>query len=157
MPKNVLSAQDFVLRCQTDSPRLHDSLFRWDMLYKHYGAEICARRKDADLRFYGVPISTRSSIELCLNERYTACVNFNALDVMVRHVCDILPIILGSRLDRSIRKEFWAICDADKCEEARCDRPKCGLLVQNKNLYHFTVTMATNPKVAHMCSIGKRA
>lgn len=76
--------------------------------------------------------------------------NFNAPDGMVRHVCDILPIILGSRLDRSIRKEFWAICDADKCEGARCDRRKCGLFVQNKNLYHFTVTMATNPKVAHI-------
>lgn len=150
MSRKVLSAEDFVLHCQTDSPRRADSLLRWDMLYEHYGAEICDRRQAAYRRFYGVPISTRSSTELCLNERYTACVNFCAPDGVVRHVCDILPIVLGSRLDRRIRADFWRDCDAGRCDGARCDRRKCGLLVQNKNLYHFTVTMATNPKVAHI-------
>lgn len=62
------------------------------------------------------------------------------------HRCDILPIIIGSELDRRIRQDFWGADRSIWCE----DELKIGLLIQNKNFYNFTITMATNPKVAHI-------
>lgn len=150
MASRVLSAQDFVKFTQVDTPMLRDSLRRWDMLYEHYEAEICDRRRQAFLAVYGHELDTRASIDLCLADRYTACVNFAAPDGITRHVCDFLPIVIGSKLDRRIRARYWAECEAPKGAGAKSDLRKQGLIVQNKNLYHFTVTMATNPKVAHI-------
>ena len=146
----VLSAQDFVRFTQVDMPMLRDSLRRWDMLYEHYDAEICDRRRQAFRVVYGYDLDTRASIDLCLADRYTACVNFSAPDGVTRHVCDFLPIVIGSRLDRRIRARYWRECESPRGAGAKSDLRKQGLIVQNKNLYHFTVTMATNPKVAHI-------
>lgn len=150
MAGRVLSAQDFVRFTQVDTPMLRDSLRRWDMLYEHYGAEVCERRLNAFALVYGHEMDTRASIDLCLSDRYTACVNFSAPDGIIRHVCDFLPIVIGSRLDRKIRAKYWAECESEKGVGSKSDLRKQGLIVQNKNLYHFTVTMATNPKVAHI-------
>lgn len=150
MESRVLSAQDFVKFTQVDTPMLRDSLRRWDMLYEHYEAEICDRRRQAFVAVYGHELDTRASIDLCLADRYTACVNFAAPDGITRHVCDFLPIVIGSKLDRRIRARYWAECDGPTGAGAKSDLRKQGLIVQNKNLYHFTVTMATNPKVAHI-------
>ena len=135
---------------QVDTPMLRDSLRRWDMLYEHYEAEICDRRRQAFVAVYGHELDTRASIDLCLADRYTACVNFAAPDGITRHVCDFLPIVIGSKLDRRIRARYWAECEGPTGAGAKSDLRKQGLIVQNKNLYHFTVTMATNPKVAHI-------
>lgn len=150
MESRVLSAQDFVKFTQVDTPMLRDSLRRWDMLYEHYEAEICDRRRQAFVAVYGHELDTRASIDLCLADRYTACVNFAAPDGITRHVCDFLPIVIGSKLDRRIRARYWAECEGPTGAGAKSDLRKQGLIVQNKNLYHFTVTMATNPKVAHI-------
>ena len=150
MESRVLSAQDFVKFTQVDTPMLRDSLRRWDMLYEHYEAEICDRRRQAFVAVYGHELDTRASIDLCLADRYTACVNFAAPDGITRHVCDFLPIVIGSKLDRRIRARYWAECEGTTGAGAKSDLRKQGLIVQNKNLYHFTVTMATNPKVAHI-------
>ena len=150
MESRVLSAQDFVKFTQVDTPMLRDSLRRWDMLYEHYEAEICDRRRQAFVAVYGHELDTRASIDLCLADRYTACVNFAAPDGITRHVCDFLPIVIGSKLDRRIRARYWAECEGPHGAGAKSDLRKQGLIVQNKNLYHFTVTMATNPKVAHI-------
>lgn len=145
----VLSPGEYLESCQQSTPRLDNLLYNWDRLYRHHRAELCERRRNVYRNFYNVDISERSSLDLCLSERYTACVNFQLNDSTV-HICDILPIVIGSELDREIRVAYWERCDNKRCRGFDCDARKRGLIVQNKNYYHITVTMATNPKVAHI-------
>lgn len=147
--KRVLSPGEYLENCQQSTPRLDNLLYNWDRLYVHHNAELCDRRKNVYRNFYNVDISERSSLDLCLSERYTACANFQLNDSTV-HICDILPIVIGSELDRKIRSSYWSRCDTGLCRGFDCDSRKRGLIVQNKNYYHITVTMATNPKVAHI-------
>lgn len=146
-PVKLINTHDFVKWCRIDQPRLYDLLARWDRLYTFCSAEYCERRQHAFKRCYNKPISSCNSLDLCLAERYTACVNFKGRnDGVVRHICDMLPIVIGSNLDRQVRHDFWA-SDIQTRQE---DQLKIGLLVQNKNFYNFTTTMVTNPKVAHI-------
>lgn len=145
----VISAQEFVRLSQNDQPRLRDSLRRWDRLYDKYEAEICPLRLAAYEKFFGHPLATRASIDLCRLDRYSACINLIASDGHKIHICDFLLISIGSRLDRKLRSAYWQECESVGVG-ARSDIRKQGLRIQNKNLHHFTVTIATNPKVAHI-------
>lgn len=149
----VIGAQEYVRFSRCDSPRLRDYFRRFDAFYAYHSCDMCLQRRQAYSDALGRPLSECSSMELCLLDRYTACVSVplkNGKDGVTIHMCDFVPIVLGSRLDRRIRSDFWRRCDRDRCESLRCDRLKQGLVVLNKNLYHITTIMVTNNNVAHV-------
>jgi hypothetical protein len=143
----VVSNRGFLLRSVTRKYHLRNNLDRWNYLYRHYGAEYCEVRRRLFVKAHKRTIGSMSSTELCLTERYTACVNFNqAKDGLLRHVCDLLPIVIGSELDLRVRAEFWSRGRPTVLE----DIPKIGFIIQNKNYYNFTACLTTNPKVCHI-------
>lgn len=144
-PPVDLSNEDFIVFAMRRSTHTQRVINHWNLLYRYFGVEYCALRRRLFQRIHRRDISTYSSIELCQIERYSGCINVTGSDGIVRHVCDIVPIVLGTDLDIAIRKTYWS-----SVESRVEDLPKIGLIVQNKNFYHFTSCMITNPRVAHI-------
>lgn len=146
-PESVVDYRGFLNYCCLSKPQLKNSLQRWDYLYDYCSAEYCEIRRRLFYKAHGCDISTVNSVQLCFTERYTACVNFKAAkDGLVRHVCDMLPLVIGSKLDRRVRRLFWEQGEPAILE----DVPKIGFIIQNKNYYNFTSCLTTNPKVCHI-------
>lgn len=147
-PAKFLDNSAFLSHCITRKHHRDNSLARWNYLYEFFNAEYCWMRRELFYRAHRRHISEVSSTDLCFSERYTACVNFtdNTRDGLVRHVCDMLPIVIGSNVDLKVRNKFWALDKPAILE----DLPKIGFLIQNKNYYNFAACFTTNPKVCHV-------
>lgn len=144
---SIVDDRDFLLASMSRRDHTRQHVNRWNVLYAKHRAEFCdVRRRLFSAIHGGRDIGEFSSTDLCQIERYTACVNVMRGDEE-RHVCDILPIVLGTELDRTVRSAFWATA-TDR--ERQDDTLKFGLILQNKNFQHFTSCMVTNPKVAHI-------
>lgn len=146
-PAARITNRQFLAHSVNRKHHQRNNLDRWNYLYQRYRAEYCELRRRLFQKAHGRSIGEISSTDLCFCERYTACVNFtDAKDGLVRHVCDILPIVIGSSVDLLIRRDFWTRGAPHILE----DVPKIGFIIQNKNYYNFTACLTTNPKVCHI-------
>lgn len=141
MKSSVLN--EFLSFWSDSKPQLNHTLRQWDHLYDRWRAEYCALRTQNFFRLVGKDISTVDSVCLCNYERYTCCVNIHCSSANV-HICDFFPIVIGTSLDRKIRNVFWS------SSQIFGDVLKTGMFVLNRNYFHFSACLNTNPRVCHV-------
>lgn len=108
-------------------PHTNEFIDQWNKVYAEFKAERC--EKCVSLR--GVDIS---SMGLYVN-RYTSCVNLMVESNEV-HICNFLPIIIGSELDRLTREVF--------------ENKRLGSVFMFNNFWVFSCFLSTNPKLCHV-------
>lgn len=132
---------EYLENLRSTFPQRTHVLRQWDALYDKWQADFCELRQRNFFRYVGRALTECDSLTLCNYERYTCCVQFHAI-----HVCDLIPVVLGSRLDRRLRSVFWK-----RNTDARChDTFKIGLIILNRNYFHFSACLNTNPRLCHI-------
>lgn len=123
-----LSKADFLRYLKKSRPHTREYIEHWNEVYKEFNAERCERC----VSLYKVEAH---NLIMHVN-RYTACVNLTILDSYVVHICNFIPIIIGSTLDQSIRDIYSA------------DRLSCVFMFNN--FWSFSSFINTNSRLCHI-------
>lgn len=137
------------------------SLKQWDSLYREYNCEIC---KNSMSRICdGVSLSGRDVNDIsrvCKSGRYTACINIS-FDIAAAnddkkttsmHVCNFLPIVIGTSFDLSIRERGANQSYEDLSLAIRMDSSlvsRMGQVYMFDNFWVFSAFISTDARQCH--------
>lgn len=124
--KLELTKWEYLSMLRNSSPQLTYALKLWDILYERYECEICDDMKTKSIGEHG---------------RYTACVNVGTDSGVSVHVCNFLPIVTGTLLDKTIRRRF---------NDSRDFMARRGCVYMFHNMWTFNKYISTNARMCHV-------
>lgn len=150
-----LSNIEYLRHIRDSYPQTRYTLNQWNSLYREYECEICiasVKRQyggggGASLAVFSVNDLTR----VCKSGRYTACVNISCRgddDESSRiHVCNFLPIVIGTTLDLSVRDQSTDLNLAMRMDPSLPSR--LGQVYMFDNFWVFSTFISTDARQCH--------
>lgn len=142
----------FLTHLRDSMPQTRYFLRQWNALYAEFGCEIC---ETARSRVAG-GVASRSTARWSAGDRYTACVNLrrgddgggsdydddDVDDGDAVHVCNMLPVVIGSELDVAYRS-------ATRVDGARLDGAPIGAVFAFNNYWVYESFLCTDSRLCH--------
>lgn len=132
---------EYLKYVRDSTPQTSDFINRWNIVYDHFNCEIC----DDDKRIRLTEVSVTSLPKVVYGGSYTCCVNLSSSDEIYDlkelriHVCDLLPIVIGTKLDLKIRRERENVSLVEKR----------GCVYMLNCFWCFSNFLTTNSQVCH--------
>lgn len=122
-------------------PQTCDFVERWNEVYETYACEVCDDKRRIKL----IGAGELDLAALTQNGCYTCCVNLridsmngDGFDLRV-HACDLLPVIIGSRLDACLRRN----------DSSSLSRERAGCVYMLNSFWCFSNFLITNSQLCH--------